>query len=223
MCGRFVRATPIEVLAGEFGVQEVAVEASPSWNVAPGREIPVVVQDTVRRLVPCRWGYTPSWAKEDPPSRRMINARAETLAAKPAFRGAFAHHRCLIPADGFFEWKKEGARRIPVYARLKSGRPLAFAGLFSARPSAEWGGPPLSGTIITTDANALLARVHDRMPVILKPDRFDLWLDPRTSDPAVLLPLLKPFPPGEMEMWRVDPRVNKPGNDDPRNIERAKA
>jgi len=149
----------------------------------------------------------------------MINARAETVAEKPSFRQAFSRHRCLVVADGFYEWKKEGAKKQPVYVRLKSGKPFGFAGLYS-----DWTPPDgervRTSTIITTNANGLLAPIPDRMPVIIPPDRYELWLDPGVHEKDRLIPLLAPYPEDELELYEVTAKVNLPKHDSPENIER---
>jgi putative SOS response-associated peptidase YedK len=151
----------------------------------------------------------------------MINARAETVAEKPAFRGAFRRRRCLVPADGFYEWRSEGRRKQPYRIRLKSGTTFAFAGLWEHREAPEGapGGAIESFTIIVTDANALLRPIHDRMPVILNPSDHDAWLDTRAAAPDEAKALLKPFPADEMEIYAVSTRVNSPRFDDPELIE----
>jgi putative SOS response-associated peptidase YedK len=141
----------------------------------------------------------------------MINARAETVAEKPAFRHAFRRHRCIVIADGFYEWKKSGKERVPLHIHLKSKGPMGLAGLYSVWTSPE-GKETCTCTIIVTNANDLVAPIHDRMPVILHPADYDRWLDPGLQDPAALQPLLKPYPPGELDLYQVSPKVNSPRN-----------
>jgi putative SOS response-associated peptidase YedK len=167
MCGRFTRIIPIEDIIQAFAITENACDRGPSYNIAPTQPIAVIQQASgVRRLVSLRWGLIPAWAKEPSIGHRMINAPAETLSHKPSFRSAFKKRRCLIVADGFFEWQKRGAGKVPLSIRLRSGQPLAFAGLYD-----DWMSPEgqVIGTcaIITTDVNELMRPIHHRMPVIL--------------------------------------------------------
>jgi putative SOS response-associated peptidase YedK len=161
-----------------------------------------------------RWGLIPSWAKDPSIGNRMINARAETIAEKPAFRAALKKRRCLIPADGFFEWQKLGNVKQPVRIVLKSRQPFGFAGLWE-----QWVAPDgegiLSCTIITTEANELLKPIHDRMPVILMQDVEAVWLDPKIQETEKLLPLLRQYPPEQMEFYPVSREVNSPAHDTP--------
>jgi putative SOS response-associated peptidase YedK len=204
VCGRFTLLTDLSVITETFAVQDVAGEYSPSHNVFPGQQVAVVVHDKANRLVNFRWGLIPSWAKDPLIGGRLINARAETVAEKPSFRAAFQKHRCLVLADGFYEWKREDKRKIPMHFSLKSGRPFGFAGLYEHWRSPE-GQVIGSCTIITTNANALVAAVHDRMPVILPKGAETEWIDSGKVDPRKLLPLLQPYPPGEMQMRPIDP------------------
>jgi putative SOS response-associated peptidase YedK len=169
-----------------------------------------------RECVPVRWGLIPSWAKDPNIGNKMINARAETVAEKPAFREALARSRCLVPADGYYEWQREGRmgqRKQPFYICLRDGRPFAFAGLWE-----RWAGP--DGTIIescailTTEPNESLKDIHDRMPVILAQADYDQWLDPAVRQAQLLQPLLRPYPPEDMIACAVSLRVNDPGHDD---------
>lgn len=222
MCGRFALFSPEEILAAMVGVAGAGFPA-PSYNIAPSRAIAAVriapEGPAKRELARLRWGLVPSWAKDPAVGYRMINARAETAPDKPAFRSAFRRRRCLVPADGFYEWRKTGGRKQPYYVRMADGKPFAFAGLWE-----RWEGPDgevASCAILTTGPNDLLAPIHDRMPVILSPGDFDPWLDPETSDPATLLPLMRPYPPGAMVAFPVRALVNNPAADDPRCIEPA--
>jgi putative SOS response-associated peptidase YedK len=147
----------------------------------------------------------------------MINAKAETVADKPAFKDAFRRQRCLVVADGFFEWRQEGKLRIPVYIRLKSQRPMGFAGLYNTWKSPD-GDAICTCSIITTEANELLSPIHDRMPAIIPEDQDELWLDPNISDRDRLMPLLRPYSPDEMEYYEVSSVINKPENDSPEII-----
>ena len=179
MCGRFLLHTPVDTLQRAFGFAE-RPNLRPRYNIAPTQTVPIVRQKDGggRELALVRWGLIPSWAKEAGIGGRLINARAETVAEKPAFRGAFRKRRALVPADGFYEWRKrEGDRpKQPLLVRRRDGQPFAFAGLWE-----HWRGPEgevETCTILTTEANAALAPIHDRMPVILDPACYDRWLDP---------------------------------------------
>ncbi|MEE9523768.1 MAG: SOS response-associated peptidase, partial [Thermodesulfovibrionales bacterium] len=189
MCGRFVRNSSIPEIAKEFDADEPPFEMETSYNVAPTQNIVIVINDGENKLVQCKWGFIPSWAKDDKMAHKMINARGETVSDKPAFRSAFKKQRCLVVADGFYEWKKEGKSRIPVYIRLRSRKPFGLAGLYSVWHSPE-GKDICTSTIITTDSNKLVAPVHNRMPVIIREEARDLWLDPEDSEKGKLLPLL---------------------------------
>jgi putative SOS response-associated peptidase YedK len=220
MCGRFVRITPIPKIVKRFRVTRVApLEPGPSYNIAPTHETLIVNNEGERQLLPARWGFIPSWSKDPSIGSRMINARAETVAEKPTFRHAFKKQRCLVIADGFFEWKGEGQRKRPMHVRLTSGAPFAFAGLYNiwASPSGEI--IIYTCTIITTTANELLKLVHDRMPVILPKSKEDIWLDSSREDKEEFLELLRPYDADKMETWEVSPRVNNPGYDFPENIQ----
>ncbi len=167
MCGRFVQITPIPKLVKRFKVKRLApIDKGPSYNVAPTHGILVVNNEGERQLIQARWGLVPSWAKDPSIGSHMINARAKTVAEKPAFRHALTTQRCLVIADGFFEWKKEGNRKLPMYIRLSSGKVFAFAGLYSIWTSPA-GVTMYTCTIVTTEANELVKPFHDRMPVIL--------------------------------------------------------
>ena len=199
MCGRFVLISDLSVIAREFGVSNASVSFSPSQSVSPGMHIPAVIcSGQENSLVSFVWGLIPFWAKDPSIGAKLFNARAETVAEKPSFRNAFRQRRCLIPADGFYEWKKEGNQKIPFSFHLKSGKPFAFAGLYE-----QWIAPdkkPVETcTIITTQANDIVAPVHDRMPVIVPKAGQELWLNPQIKDTARLLDILKPYPAEEMD------------------------
>lgn len=214
MCGRFDLHSEPTVILKEFGIGHFSAEYSPSYNIAPSRQIIVVKEDRKRHLSQCRWGLIPSWADDPKIGDTLINARAETVADKPAFSDAFRSQRCLVVADGFYEWIRQGKTRQPVYVRLKSRSLMAFAGLYNVWTSPE-GDKICTCAIITTDANELLMPVHDRMPVIVAKDKEDLWLDPLIKDRQQLMPLLVPYPADEMEFYPVSSSVNKPDYDSP--------
>lgn len=226
MCGRFTLRTPATVLTEQLlldlGVEEIP-ELSPRYNVAPTQAIAVVreLADEGRRCELLRWGLVPSWAKDVSIGNRMINARAETVAEKPAFRTAFRRRRCLVLADGYFEWKKEGAKKQPYYIRMRDESPFAFAGLWERWSPGGDDAALDTCTLITTDANDLTRSIHDRMPVILAPNDYALWLDPRLDDKPRLTALLRPYDSEAMIADPVSTRVNNPKHDDPACIELA--
>jgi putative SOS response-associated peptidase YedK len=211
MCGRFERSSSAEVIIRDFRINRASIEIAPSCNIAPSQDVLIINIDRAgnKQITACRWGFVPSWAKDPSKGCKTINARAETVSTKPAFRDAFKRHRCLIVADGFYEWEKREKKRVPFSVRLKSGKPFGFAGLYSL-----WTSPGGKGictcTIITSDSNELIQPIHDRMPVIIPRDKEDLWLDPHVQDRDALLKLLVPYPSMEMEMYEVSPAVNSP-------------
>jgi putative SOS response-associated peptidase YedK len=221
MCGRYTETAAFEELARRFGieVEEADNEALVArYNVAPSQPVPIVVADGGRRrLLFARWGLRPAWARNG--RLAPINARAETLAGSPMFRDALARGRCLVPADGFYEWQAVAGqkRKQPWYLRLRDGGLFAFAGLFTP-PVAERD-VPATCAIITTEPNALAVRIHDRMPVILEPEAEAPWLDPRRVTSAALLPYLRPFPAELMEAHPVSMLVSSADNDGPALIE----
>ncbi|XSG86567.1 MAG: SOS response-associated peptidase [Methylohalobius sp. ZOD2] len=214
MCGRFALYSDPQTLARRFQAQPPA-DLAPHWNIAPSQSILIVrEEENQRHFALTRWGLIPHWAKEIKTGYSTINARAETVAEKPAFRSAFRHRRCLIPADGFYEWQaKPGVKtKQPWFVALKDREPIAFAGLWERWHSPE-DEPLESCTIIVTDANELMRPIHDRMPVILAPEQWDTWLGLENQDSRVLQNLLKPYPAEEMTAWPVSTLVNNPRND----------
>ncbi len=213
MCGRYTQTADAKTLAGRFRLAKPGVEARPRYNVAPGQSAPVVILEGGRRQGLYRWGLVPAWAKDPTVGHRMINARAETASEKPAFREPFARRRCLVPADGFYEWRRAGKQRLPIRFSRVDGAPFAFAGLWD-----EWRSPEgedlRTFTILTTGPNALVAPVHDRMPVILREEGEERWLDP-TSGPETLRALLVPCAAAELTARPASARANSPRDDDP--------
>ena len=219
MCGRFVSTTPVSKLVEQFLVEEVKVdEHGPNYNVAPTNEILAVAASSegVRRLGTFKWGLVPSWAKDPSTGNRMINLRAETVSEKPSFRRTLSKHRCIIPADGFYEWKDmaKGRKKQPFFIRSRDGTVLALAGLWEAwkdkdAQDDEW---LRTCTIITTEPNKLLAPIHNRMPVVLPPEAWDTWLDRDNTDADELATLLKPAPDDLLELFPVSTDVNSVGN-----------
>ena len=214
MCGRFVRKLYTEDIASEFDVDEVAADLAPSYNVAPSQQVAVVMTDEKKRLVSMKWGLVPAWSNDPSIGNRLINARAETLADKPSFREAFTRQRCLVIADGFYEWQKRGRTSQPYFIHLKTDRPFGFAGLYDMWTSPE-GELITTCTIITTEPNEVMKTLHDRMPVILAKQVEDAWLDPYNPDHASLAQMLRPYPAAEMQLHTVSPLVNSPANDSP--------
>jgi putative SOS response-associated peptidase YedK len=214
MCGRFTLKTPASDVARLLGLlSPVRLEAR--YNIAPTQQVPAVraLPDGTRQLTLLAWGLVPSWAENPSAAARLVNARAETVATKPAFRESFRRRRCLIPADGFYEWQRRGRSKIPFHIRLADGRPFAMAGLWD-----RWhkGGLTIeSCTIITTEANELVRPLHDRMPVILPPEAYDDWLDPNVEGRQLLESWLRPYPAEQMAAAAVESRVNTASFDGP--------
>ncbi len=220
MCGRFSLGTPAAKLAELFQLDEVP-PWTPRYNIAPTQEVLAVVrpQDAPTRSPRLlRWGLIPPWADDPRIGNRLINARAETVATKPAFRRAFKERRCLLLVNGFFEWQRQARRKQPFYICIRDGRPFAFAGLWEHWQGSE-GTTVQSCTILTTTSNELVGGIHHRMPVILSPTDYDRWLDPGIQDPEALQPLLRPYPADEMTAYPVSTRVNNPANDSPDCVE----
>ena len=220
MCGRYTITKP-ERLAATFAADVIKAETGkPRYNVAPMQKAPVVaVVDGRRLLADIQWGFMPPWASEPSMGKPIINARCETIAVKPAFRESFRTRRCLVPADGFYEWQKAGDERRPFYFRLGDGEPFAFTGLYSiwtGKDKAQLGGlggELFSFAIATTQANEIMSPVHDRMPVILPRQHWDAWLDPENGNVRELNEMLVPFDGRVMSMRPVSRLVNSPAND----------
>lgn len=219
MCGRYTLSTPAGRLAEEFRLDEAEADLRPSYNIAPTQQVAAVLEEGGRRrLEMLRWGLVPSWADDPEIGARMINARSETVPEKPSFRRAFRGQRCLIPADGFYEWKREDGGKQPYYFRMEEGRPFAFAGLWESWEKGE--GALRSCAILTTRAGSVLEGIHDRMPVILPPGSYDAWLDPE-AEKEELTALLVPYPGDDLEAYPVSRFVNSPANNDERCVEPA--
>jgi len=212
MCGCFT-FTIVEAEAKKrFKIQTFLADHKPRYNIAPTQNIPVIVydQDGNRVLTAMKWGLIPSWADDPKIGNRMINARAETVAEKPSFKRSLAKKRCLIPADGFYEWKKNGKAKVPLRITFKDNKPLVFAGLWDAWNKNPKGEPVNSCTIIPCEANSFMKPIHDRIPVILRKEAEDEWLDLSIVDPAKLSKLLVPYPAKEMSAYPVSSLVNSP-------------
>ena len=222
MCGRFSQQRPASELAGIFAAEPLADELGPRFNVAPTDDALVVVQRDDRRAITAyRWGLIPHWADSSKVGSRMFNARAETLTSSPAFRDALRRKRCLVPVDGFYEWKREGTRRQPFLIAQADGRPLALAGLWSG-----WRDPAADRvirtfTIVTAGPNAQVAELHDRMPVVVPEEAWSTWLDPHLDDAAELQGLLQPNEAVDLRILAVSRLVNDVRNDGPELIEPA--
>ena len=219
MCGRYTLKTPAGVLTERFDIEESSTSITSSYNIAPTQQVATVLAENgKRKLEMLHWGLIPSWAMDPEVGNRMINARAETVAEKPSYRKAFQERRCLILADGFYEWQKTDNGKQPFYIRMEDESPFAFAGLWESWRN---GREIRSCTIITTAPNELAASIHNRMPVILHPEDYDMWLDPDFDEREPLTSLLKPFPAEAMEAYPVSRRVNKPANNDAGVVEPA--
>lgn len=207
MCGRFVLVTDLAKIVEEFAIQKMASNFQPDWNISPGQYITAVVQrDGENILESFFWGLIPSWAKDASIGNKMFNARSETIAQKPSFKNAFQKRRCLIPADGFYEWQKLENIKKPFRFLLKSEKPFGLAGLYET-----WMSPEKiqinSCTIITTDSNELIQPIHNRMPVIVRKDLESFWIDPGNNNKEELLAILEPYPSEEMTISPVDPNL----------------
>lgn len=222
MCGRFARHRRQEVIARFIQVEGEFPDLAPSYNIAPTQQVLAVraTPSGVREMTTFKWGLIPFWAKDAAISAHTSNARAETLLEKPSFKHAFRSRRCLIPADGFYEWGKDGKEKVPYYFRMKADEPFALAGLWE-----RWRDPAgvvlETCTIVTTTPNELVEPLHNRMAVILRPESFDLWLDHGLTRAEALTELLYPYPADEMEGHRVSKLVNNPRNDVPQCIEKS--
>ena len=215
MCGRFTLFEADKILSKEFGVSGIP-SLSPRYNIAPSQPVAAVRASptgTGREIALLRWGLIPSWSKDPAIGNRLINARAETAREKPSFRNAIRKHRCLIPTNGFYEWQRLERGKQPYFVRMRDERLFAFAGLWDRWESPDEGVIETC-TILTTAANAVLAPIHDRMPVILPSTEYDRWLGTALQDPDTLAPLLVPFPPDDMLAFPVSTRVNTPSTDD---------
>lgn len=221
MCGRFTLTADIQALQEAFPFvnmpEGMAGAVGPRYNIAPTQPVAVVPNDGKNRLDFFVWGLVPSWAKDPGIGNRLINARAETLMEKPSFRNAFRRRRCLILADGFYEWRKGASGKTPMFIQMEDGKPFAFAGLWEFWKSPD-GSEILSCTIITTEPNDLMAPIHNRMPVILPESAYARWLESGEGEAGQLVELLKPYTASPMRAYPVSPLVNNPKNDLPELI-----
>jgi putative SOS response-associated peptidase YedK len=216
MCGRYRLSRRKQLVEEYFGSVSGEDGWNPRYNAAPTQPVPIIRQNPKeprRELSIVRWGLIPSWAKDMSGAAMMINARSETAATKPAFRDPLTNHRCLIPADGFYEWQRNGKVKQPFCFEVNDGELFAFAGLWDRwkGPSGQW---LKSCSILTTSPNAVTSAVHDRMPVILDPDNYDLWLDPGMHDMRAVSDMLKPYDARQMRCYPISTRINHAANDD---------
>ena len=215
MCGRYRLSRRKQLIAEYFDTVD-DIDWEPRYNIAPTQNVGIIRQDRtqpVRKFSLGRWGLIPYWAKDPSIGQNMINARSETILDKPAFREAFQNRRCLVPADGFYEWKRSGRSKQPIHIGMNDDSLFAFAAIWDRWKDAH-GNAVETVSILTTTPNSLLAEVHDRMPVILKPEDYELWLDPGFNDLDTLTGMLKPFDPTLMKCYPVSTLVNSPANDD---------
>jgi putative SOS response-associated peptidase YedK len=216
MCGRYRLSRRKQLVEEYFDTADWQDDWSPRHNIAPTQPVPVIRQnpkEPIRQLSLMKWGLIPAWSKDTSGAAHMINARSETAATKPAFREALKSCRCLIPADGFYEWSRDGKTKQPFCFEVDDGELFAFAGLWDGWRDAS-GNWMKTCSILTTTPNAVTSAIHDRMPVILDPDNYDLWLDPGMTDPNVVSELPKPYDARLMQCFPVSTRINHVGNDD---------
>ena len=218
MCGRYTLTADAESIQLAFNLDDVEGWSEPRFNIAPTQQVAVITDRDPKALSFMRWGLVPSWAKDPKIGNRMINARSETAAEKPSFRTAFKRRRCLIPADGYYEWTKQGKKKVPMYIQHVDREIFAFAGLWESwkQPDESW---LQTCTILTTDANDKLSPIHHRMTVILEPEDYETWLAPRELVPAEWQPLMAGPRAEQLKYHEVSTEVNRPANDNPTLIE----
>ncbi len=214
MCGRFVLTANSQAVQTALNLTTVPSGMSARYNIAPSQPVAVVTNEKPSELTFYKWGLVPSWAKDLAMGNKMINARSETAADKPAFRAAFKRRRCLIPSDGFFEWQQRGSEKVPLFIHFKDRPVFAMAGLWEVWHSPD-GDEVRTCTILTTEANAFMQPIHNRMPVILHREDYALWLSPAEEPVPVLQALMKPYPGDDLTAYPVSKMVNRPGNDVP--------
>ena len=218
MCGRYTLTADAKAIQQAFDLDNITANLQPRYNIAPSQSVAVISNQNPKELTYMKWGFVPSWSQDPATGNKMINARSETAAEKPAFRSAFKRRRCLIPADGFFEWTTQDKKRVPMYIHLEDHAVFGFAGLWDV-----WQGPDGSElqtcTILTTEPNDLIRPLHHRMAVILDPDTYDLWLSPDELPADMLMPLMTAYPSEKMRVYEVSTQVNRPANDNPSVIE----
>lgn len=218
MCGRFTQTCSGEAIAQSFDLK-TAPDPQPKYNIAPSQPVAAIAQPKDNREYRIfQWGLVPSWAKDPSIGNRMINARAETVAEKPSFRAAFKRRRCLILADGFYEWQRAGKQKQPYYIQLKEQAPFGFAGLWEPWESGD-GSYLETCTILTTEPNELMQSIHNRMPVIVHPQDYDTWLDPELQGGRNLQAVLRPYETDDMHLYPVSTTVNNPRHETPECVE----
>lgn len=218
MCGRFVLTANPQSLQQEFDLSTPPVEVQPRYNIAPTQPVAVITNESPHQLTYHRWGLIPSWAKDMAMAAKMINARSESAAEKPAFRAAFRRRRCIIPADGFYEWQEQGKDKTPMFIHMQDRKLFGLAGLWEIWHDPE-GGELRTCTILTTDANPFMQQYHHRMPVILHKEDYPLWLSPKEEPLPVLQGLMKPYDEDAFSAYAVSKAVNRPANDSPELLE----
>ncbi len=211
MCGRFVRIKSINEIANIFKIEHIESNLEPSYNIAPKQPIVVLMEKGRKRVVSMQWGLIPRWAKDPKISNKLINARVETIDQKPSFKDSFIKRRCIIVADGFYEWIKKGDKKIPVYIHLESKDTFGMAGIYDIWESPD-GQKISSCTIITTEANDFMKKIHHRMPIILKPEYYNYWLNPNNRDIKELKNILGQFISEQLNAYEVSTKVNSPFN-----------
>ncbi len=218
MCGRYVLTADTDTIQLAFDLENVPQVHTARFNIAPSQPIAAITNEDPKTLTFLKWGLIPSWSKDPKMGSKMINARSESAPEKPAFRAAFKRRRCLIPADGFFEWQKRGSSKVPMFIHMDDYSVFAFAGLWEIWYSPE-GDEIRTATILTTEPNDLMKSIHDRMPVILPREHYEVWLAPGDQKADDLRPLMKPFDASRMAAYAVSTFVNSPANDSPETIE----
>jgi putative SOS response-associated peptidase YedK len=217
MCGRFVLTADLQAIQQSFDLLTLPAQFQPRYNIAPTQPVAVITNEKSRELTFYRWGLIPSWAKDDSMAARMINARSETAAEKPAFRSALRRRRCIIPADGFYEWQQHGKDKIPFFIHRQERQIFGMAGLWEIWQE-PGGGEIRTCTILTTEANTFMKNYHERMPVILRREDYRLWLSPNEEPAGLLTGLMRPYAEDDLVAYPVSKAVNRPGNDSPELI-----
>lgn len=220
MCGRFVLSATPAAVQQAFNLTTMPAEMPPRYNIAPTQPVAVITNEAPSELTFHRWGLIPSWAKDMSIGSKMINARSESAAEKPSFRSAFRRRRCIIPADGYYEWQAHGKDKTPMFIHKQGQAVFGMAGLWEVWHDAD-GGQLRTCSILTTDANPFMQSIHNRMPVILHPDDYALWLSPAEEPLSVLQGLMKPWDGNDLTAYPVSKAVNRPANDSAALIERA--
>ena len=218
MCGRFTLTADAKAIQKAFDLDNISGELQPRYNIAPSQPVAIITNQNPNELTYVKWGLVPSWSKDPAIGNKMINARSETAAEKPSFRSAFKRRRCLIPADGFFEWTTRDKKKVPMYIHLEDNAVFGFAGLWEVWQSPD-GSELQTCTILTAEPNDLIRQYHHRMAVILEPDTYDTWLSPDELPTDALMPLMTAYPQEKMRVYEVSTDVNRPINDNPSVIE----